>query len=185
LYRKQDYAKVATDVFPGDWYLHLFHAQFGKIGFIDEVMSVYRRHEGGLWWDAHNEISKIWIKYGVEHLNLYREQLFMYGKQPERRKIIKKNIFKMIQNIAEADIKYGENVMKKVSDNYASYISEYLMLSNNNIDKLTHQAAAAQNEVKHFKELYQKELEKNHTITNSRLWKTRNKVAPLLGKHKI
>jgi glycosyltransferase involved in cell wall biosynthesis len=31
-------------------YAHsLFYAQHGKIGFIDEVMSAYRRHKGGLW----------------------------------------------------------------------------------------------------------------------------------------
>jgi len=32
-----------------DYALTLFYAQFGKIGFFDEVMSAYRRHEGGIW----------------------------------------------------------------------------------------------------------------------------------------
>jgi len=33
----------------GDWPLHLLHAAQGPIGFLDEVMSVYRVHSGGMW----------------------------------------------------------------------------------------------------------------------------------------
>jgi predicted O-linked N-acetylglucosamine transferase (SPINDLY family)/predicted SAM-dependent methyltransferase/GT2 family glycosyltransferase len=36
----------------GDWSLHILTAQHGKIGYIDEVMSVYRVHHGGLWSSA-------------------------------------------------------------------------------------------------------------------------------------
>jgi len=32
-----------------DWQLHIFNAQFGKIGFINESMGVYRLHAGGAW----------------------------------------------------------------------------------------------------------------------------------------
>lgn len=37
------------DVTPGDWHMHLLHAEVGEIGFIDRVMSVYRRHAAGMW----------------------------------------------------------------------------------------------------------------------------------------
>jgi predicted O-linked N-acetylglucosamine transferase (SPINDLY family)/predicted SAM-dependent methyltransferase/glycosyltransferase involved in cell wall biosynthesis len=33
----------------GDWSLHILHAQHGKIGYIDEVMSAYRIHSAGAW----------------------------------------------------------------------------------------------------------------------------------------
>jgi glycosyltransferase involved in cell wall biosynthesis len=33
----------------GDWPLHLLMASHGKIAFLDEVMAVYRIHQGGLW----------------------------------------------------------------------------------------------------------------------------------------
>lgn len=36
-------------IFPTDYSLHLMHAELGRIGFIDRVMSVYRRHPGGIW----------------------------------------------------------------------------------------------------------------------------------------
>lgn len=32
----------------GDWPLHMLNAQHGKIGYIDECMSVYRKHSGGM-----------------------------------------------------------------------------------------------------------------------------------------
>ncbi len=33
----------------GDWPLHILHAQYGNIGYIDEVMGVYRKHSAGVW----------------------------------------------------------------------------------------------------------------------------------------
>ena len=33
----------------GDYPLHLYNAQFGKIKFLDELMGVYRIHAGGIW----------------------------------------------------------------------------------------------------------------------------------------
>ncbi len=32
----------------GDWLLHLFNSQYGKIGFIDEITSAYRQHDKGI-----------------------------------------------------------------------------------------------------------------------------------------
>lgn len=37
------------DLCPGDWYWHLLHAEIGKIGFLPEIMSVYRRHNNALF----------------------------------------------------------------------------------------------------------------------------------------
>lgn len=33
----------------GDWPLHVINAHYGDIGYIDEVMAVYRVHSGGMW----------------------------------------------------------------------------------------------------------------------------------------
>lgn len=35
-----------------DWALHLFHAQFGRAGYLADTMAVGRRHAGGLWTGA-------------------------------------------------------------------------------------------------------------------------------------
>jgi len=93
MYRKQDYSKMREDIMPGDWYLHLYHAQFGKIGFIDKTMSAYRRHAGGVWWDT----ASIWRKYGESHLALYEEVLRMY---PNYRSPIAFNMTTALEGIA-------------------------------------------------------------------------------------
>ena len=44
-----DFSAMPDNVLPCDWFLHLLHAQRGKIGFLPDVMAVYRRHGGSLW----------------------------------------------------------------------------------------------------------------------------------------
>ena len=60
------------DIAPGDYYIHLLHAQDGKIKMMNEVMSAYRRHEGGMWWsnDAKNK-EQFTLEYGRKFLNFY------------------------------------------------------------------------------------------------------------------
>jgi len=59
-------------ILPADYMLHLLHAQYGKIGFIPDVMSVYRRNAGGIWAGS-LETDAWFIKYAVPHLRFYRE----------------------------------------------------------------------------------------------------------------
>ncbi|GHU03908.1 hypothetical protein FACS1894205_1250 [Alphaproteobacteria bacterium] len=49
------------DLMPGDWYWHLLHAEVGGIGIINKVMSVYRKHPGGVYSSA--------IKDPLKHRN--------------------------------------------------------------------------------------------------------------------
>lgn len=58
-------------ILPGDWYLHLLHAQVGKIGFISDIMSVYRRNDGGIWTGAY-ETDKWFRKCTMPVLNFYK-----------------------------------------------------------------------------------------------------------------
>jgi len=59
------------DIMPCDWFLHILHAQTGKIAFIDEDMAVYRRHPGGIWWESTNGADALHIKHGQKELNFY------------------------------------------------------------------------------------------------------------------
>lgn len=72
-----------TDIVPGDYYVHLLHAQDGKIKTIKEVMSAYRRHSEGMWWSCENEEKEKFIsKYGRKFLNFYNAA-DKYMKLPE------------------------------------------------------------------------------------------------------
>lgn len=61
------------NVVPGDYLIHLFHAKKGKIKFLPEIMSSYRRHDKGMWWTT-SDISKkdeFNLKYGKKYLNFF------------------------------------------------------------------------------------------------------------------
>jgi GT2 family glycosyltransferase/pyruvate-formate lyase-activating enzyme len=77
MYRWRFYNESLEDIFPrdilpGDWFLHLLHAEKGKIGFIDEVMAVYRRHSGGIWWEAGRNQENFFLQNGLKHLACYQ-----------------------------------------------------------------------------------------------------------------
>lgn len=80
MYRSQgDYEDLVPNVMPDDWYLHLYHARFGKIGFIDRVMSAYRRHDGGVWW-GDGSGRAVFLKKVIDgHLRLSQELKKMFA----------------------------------------------------------------------------------------------------------
>lgn len=98
-----DYSKLPSKVIPSDWYMHLYHAQYGEVGFVDRVMSAYRRHSSGVWWDTHDNVDNIWRKYGRGHLELYRAVLAIYGDQDVHRDIITEKIREAFVNIIRAN----------------------------------------------------------------------------------
>ena len=82
MYRRQNYDYLASGMMPGDWYLHLYHARFGEIGFIDKTMSVYRRHSGGLWWGSTEKRAAFLKKTCDDHMRLFIEFIDMFSDQP-------------------------------------------------------------------------------------------------------
>lgn len=85
-----------ADVVPGDYYLHLLHAQMGKIHYMPEVMSAYRRHLEGMWWLNATEAGKeqFSIKYGKQLLNFYDAIEENINVSPENTYIYKRDIIK-------------------------------------------------------------------------------------------
>ncbi len=112
LYRRQSYDDMPYNIMPMDWYLHMYHAQFGKIGFINETMSVYRRHAGGLWSDSYEEVEKILLKHGVSWLGVHMAALKIYENNPEYRKIITGSIITMFNRLSEVDKKHDSTLIQ-------------------------------------------------------------------------
>lgn len=56
---------------PGDWYWHLLHAELGKIGFINKIMSVYHRHEKGVYYLSEVDILKHRATVGLQEVAAY------------------------------------------------------------------------------------------------------------------
>ncbi|MCP3683883.1 MAG: glycosyltransferase [bacterium] len=59
-------------IIPGDHYLHLLHAEIGKVGFLPDEMASYRKHPKGRWYDTSTDNVKFWSEYGLQHLELFR-----------------------------------------------------------------------------------------------------------------
>ena len=69
---------MPDDILPGDWFLHLLHAQVGKIGFLNDVMSVYRRHRGGVWTEA-EQTTQWYTRYGIPCVRFWQNMQKRFG----------------------------------------------------------------------------------------------------------
>lgn len=56
---------------PGDYYWHLLHAETGKIGFLREIMSVYRRHKKSLYYSVLKSLVEHRRIHGMKELEMY------------------------------------------------------------------------------------------------------------------
>ena len=62
------------NIYPWDWFNHISAAAHGKIGFINELMSVYRRNEQGVsYTNAKDHEKELHKKYGIREMNFFYE----------------------------------------------------------------------------------------------------------------
>ena len=62
---------IPNGILPGDWFLHLLHAEVGKIAMLPDVMAVYRKHKGGIWWQA-GQNNSFYLRNGVAHIAFFK-----------------------------------------------------------------------------------------------------------------
>jgi len=126
LYKARKYDNMPNSIMPQDWYLHLYHARSGDIGFIDEIMAVYRINAGGVWHDSQDDIDKIWRRFGVRWLGLYVEVLKLYSKNPEYRKLIEGSIITSFATLARIDKQHGDTLFVEALKTYPEYAELYI-----------------------------------------------------------
>ncbi|HEY5442683.1 MAG TPA: glycosyltransferase [Candidatus Saccharimonadales bacterium] len=191
MYRRQSYQKMPEDILPVDWYLHLYHAQFGGIGFIDRTMSVYRRHPDGVWWDSHNNRDKFWEKNGLAHLAMYREVLKLYGDNKAYGRIVYEHIFDALDaliNLPKTNGTFQKAIgqFPELVEEFASHLSKTLKKTKAELQKQQTEYAAAEATLN--QELQEKELiilhkeQEVNLIKASKLWKLRDGLLKLAGK---
>lgn len=193
MYRKQKYDNLPANILPMDWYLHLFHAKSGKIGFINTVMSVYRRHSGGIWWDSYNNKAEFWAKHAPYHLAVYEELLKLYPK-PRHKKIILESVFRVFDDFVEIDMKYNKELLKialQFPEQAAGYMTHKFLELQKVIKLLNNEKKDRKKEVDslqkavHLKENHIQNLEREiQTIKNSRSWKIFQKAQSINAKIK-
>ena len=186
LFRNRDFSKMKEDIMPSDWYLHLFNAQFGKIGFIDRVMSKYRRHSGGVWAV---EQSDVWLKYGLDHLKLYKELLDIY-KKPSQEEIITENAVLAVSGLVESS--RDEDYKNSDLYPYFSYFTPKAIKSLNNRIKEKdfniiktqddlNKVSSDLNKAKINIDILQKEID---SIKKSNIYRLLNRISNLIRKFK-
>ena len=57
-YHGEEPFRLDEGIAPGDWYVHLMHAEVGRIGFLPQVMAVYRKHAAGMWATYATELAR-------------------------------------------------------------------------------------------------------------------------------
>ena len=99
----------------GDWAFYILVSQHGKIGYIDEVMSAYRVHKGGVW-SGLNEIEQ--IEGVIDFYKAMNANLnFKYNK------IINTMISKYYYELAFAQKKNG-NIAKAMKYLFKCFITD-------------------------------------------------------------
>ena len=154
MYRRQkEYKKLSgADFAPGDWYLHIYHARFGKIGFMHDVMAVYRKHEGGMWANAVNDPAGFWSRYGTKQLEFCTQLLLLFTDDKDRQDrigILAARILYEINKAIDAKSSFFRGICKNYPDFLADYVGllkriiseKELALSTLNVDSKTRKVA--------------------------------------------
>ncbi|CAA2160612.1 Putative glycosyltransferase EpsE [Methylobacterium brachiatum] len=76
-YRGGERLEIGRGIIPADWYIHLMHAEVGRIGFLPQVMAVYRKHAGGMW--AHASDLARHKRLGKSEIEFYRQLRGRFG----------------------------------------------------------------------------------------------------------
>jgi len=64
---------IPQEILPMDHFMHLLHAETGKIGFLDAPMAVYRRGIDSLWANAKtNDPDAFFLRNGMKYLAFYQ-----------------------------------------------------------------------------------------------------------------
>lgn len=137
MYKKTDYKNLPSDIIPEDLYLHLYHAKNGKIGFINKVMSAYRKHEGSIWWNTYKNADKIIEKQGINQFKMYLELSKLFNNNKEYTEIINKHIENLINHIIKIDRNNNNTkLIQELFDKYPNEISKYLIKLNQSFNDL-------------------------------------------------
>ena len=109
----------------GDYPLHLLNAQYGKIKFIDEVMGVYRVHQGGIW-ENKNLLYRLeeWAKM----LEMIRGN-FNSNIKRILNNSLNKTYFQLALNyLKDNDYKQYSSYSKKIAANDPSYVYRFKIM---------------------------------------------------------
>ncbi|MBL8122099.1 glycosyltransferase [Candidatus Saccharibacteria bacterium] len=202
LYRNlRDYRGVCPDgILPQDWFTHIFHAKRGKIGYINNPMSVYRRHTGGLWWKDSNNQIEFWRRNAMRHIRFFESVEQLFRGNGLYLSIIHNSIGKFIDEICyevgdRDDYKIASQIVKSfpqyvamsMTQNVSEGTQPYLQIKDlkNRVDKLNEDCTTLEQEKKELlAQIHQRDIQLLD-ILNSKSWQITRPLRVLykLRKH--
>ncbi len=114
-----------ADLCPADWYWHLLHAEQGRIGFLRDVMSVYRRHSNA--WYYSTSISSLEHRriHGMKELETYQAVNIHFQNR----------YFRLLSNLANGVLanflrisfdEGDESLLEQACQKFPEFASEFL-----------------------------------------------------------
>lgn len=142
MYRRLDtYANLPNDILPFDWYLHTLHAKTGgEIGYIDTPMSMYRKHPGGIWWQAEGEQLGFWRKNAALHMRMHEKVIALFEKADERHRLAIEAAQRTLINIVDVEASQGDTeILKDLAQEFGEFFALLLITQH---DKLAESRSA-------------------------------------------
>ncbi|MDR3362187.1 MAG: glycosyltransferase family 2 protein [Desulfovibrio sp.] len=118
-----------ADLMPGDWYWHLLHAETGKIGFINKIMSVYRRHEKGVYYLSEIDRLKHRATVGLKEIEVYDVINKHFNRKYESILLdLVNGVFAdcLLYDTRRAEKESAEPVLNKLCDAYPDFARHFL-----------------------------------------------------------
>ena len=118
MYRRRNYDDLPDEVWPPDWYLHMYHATFGDIGFLDRVMSVYRMHPGGVWASTEDDQDRRWAVHGIKLLGMQVAAQDLYKADAPRSAILQRAMTETFRRIGQADRSAAQGLLQEAVERF-------------------------------------------------------------------
>ena len=181
MYRKIDYAGYdASGIMPGDWYLHLFHAKSGAIGFIDKPMAVYRVHRGSVWYYKKGEkVKDVIINFSNKRLQLFFRIIDLFPEE-QYQIIITDTLIEVMRQIMEGieihELELDEVIERDIQKQLIPIYQKKVLYDKKVINWQRHIENELHNEVEGMKQYLDQ-------VLSSRRYKLAEKIAKVFGRH--
>jgi len=120
--------KSLFDLYIGDWMFNIYYSQFGKIGHVKEIMSVYRKHVEGVWAGGDPKKLNLFLWEKIEEYNRflnfkYDREFFLAQKRIEL--AFPDEFLKRPVDLAIIDDAFPHPLSAFRVQEFSSYLSEF------------------------------------------------------------
>ncbi|MDB5175753.1 MAG: putative sugar transferase [Candidatus Saccharibacteria bacterium] len=189
VYRRRNYDALPANVMPFDWFLHLYHSQDGPLAFLDKKMSVYRKHQAGLWWDYDKNRDQIWKKFGLAYMALYTEMSKLFTKDQKKQAIIDESINVLLSTLIDIDQKFSESLLEQAMAAYPKRAQPFMVYERQQVVTLTERVEQLTKELLQVGDerselvieldkattAYNEVAKELHAVVGTRIWRTKTK----------